>query len=121
MGNEQAQVQSALEITGALGAMIVDSESGMVLATAGGTASLDLEIAAAGNSEILKALRKTMTALRLSDTIEDVLVTLGRAYHLLRPVQHAPGIFFYIVIDRSIGNLAMARRKLQSLEKDLTV
>ncbi len=101
--------------------MIVDSESGMVLATAGKTAALDLEIAAAGNSEILKAIKRTLGDLRINDTIEDVLVTLGHAYHILRPVHHIPGIFFYVVIERSTGNLALARRKLQYLEQDLEV
>jgi len=99
--------------------MIVDSESGMVLATGGGSAALDLEIAAAGNSEVVKAKRKTINALRLNDSIEDILITLGKGYHIIRPVKRSPGVFFYLVIDRSTGNLAMARRKMAELEKDL--
>ncbi len=119
MGNAQAQVHRALEITGALGAMIVDSESGMVLATEGGSAALDLEIAAAGNSEVVKAKRKTMNALRLNDEIEDILITLGKGYHIIRPVRRAAGVFMYLVIDRQVGNLALARRKMAELEGGL--
>ncbi len=109
-----------LEIDGCVGACIVDSNSGMTLGAIGG-GNIDLEAAAAGNTEVVRAKRKTMKALNLNDTIEDMLITLGKAYHLIRPLQSNDALFIYLVLDKSRANLAMARHNLRALEKDLVI
>lgn len=121
MGNAAQQVKQALEIEGALAAALVDGDSGMMLASAGGNATFDLEIAAAGHTELLRAEQRTMRALGVRDTVQDILVALGQQYHLLRPLQSAPGIFFYLALDRERANLAMARHLLAVLEADTTL
>ena len=107
-------------IDGFVGAAIVDSESGMLLGQEGG-AGLNMEIAAAGNTEVVKAKRKTMNNLGIRDGIEDMLITLGKQYHLVRPLRARGSLFFYVVLDRSRANLAMARITLADVEKDLQV
>jgi len=95
-----------------------------MLGSAGGGSgplSLNLELAAAGNTEVVRAKRKTMKALNLNDPIEDILITLGRQYHLLRPLSTNDALFIYVVLDRSKANLAMARHQLTQIEKDLVV
>lgn len=109
-----------MEIDGCVGACIVDSNSGMMLAATGGGA-LNLEVAAAGNTEVVRAKRKTMKALNLNDQIEDILITLGKQYHLIRPLGSNDALFIYVALDKSKSNLAMARHSLASVEKDLTV
>ena len=52
----------------------MDSSSGMALATAGTPRGLDLNVAAAGNTNVVKAKEKTMKDLGLKDKIEDVLM-----------------------------------------------
>jgi predicted regulator of Ras-like GTPase activity (Roadblock/LC7/MglB family) len=108
-----------LEIEGCTAACIVDSNSGMTLAS-GGT-GVDLEVAAAGNTEVVRAKRKTMKALALNDTIEDILITLGKQYHIIRPVEKAEGLFIYLVLAKDRSNLALARRKVLDVEAQLTV
>lgn len=49
----------------------------MVLAQARG-GPVNLEIAAASNTEVVRAKLKTMKALNLQDNIEDILITLNR-------------------------------------------
>jgi predicted regulator of Ras-like GTPase activity (Roadblock/LC7/MglB family) len=109
-----------LEIEGCIGACVVDSNSGMTLASAGG-GTIDLEIAAAGNTEVVRSKRKTMKALNLNDQIEDMLITLGKAYHLIRPLASNDALFIYLVLDKGRANLAMARHQLKSIEKELVV
>lgn len=107
-------------IDGFVGAALVDSESGMLLGQEGG-GPVNLEIAAAGNTEVVRAKRKVMSSLNLKDAIEDMLITLSRQYHLIRPLRGRPALFFYVVLDRQRANLAMARIGLADVEKDLQV
>jgi hypothetical protein len=112
-------MQELLSLDGALCAALVDSSSGMILGQSG--SGVDLEVAAAGNTEVVRAKMKTMRGLGLSDVIEDILITLGKQYHIIRPMARKEGLFVYIVLDKSKSNLALARRKVQEIEKDLIV
>jgi hypothetical protein len=120
MATAKETLPKFLEIDGCLGACIVDSNSGMMLGAVGG-GNVNLEIAAAGNTEVVRAKRKTMKSLNLSDPIEDILITLGRQYHLLRPLATNDALFIYLALDRGRANLALARHMLTASEKDLQV
>ena len=121
MSNIKESLTRIMQLDGALGACIVDSNSGMMLGSDGGSGPINLEIAAAGNTEVVRAKRKTMKALNLKDTIEDILITLHGQYHLIRPLTTNDALFIYLVLDKARGNLAMARHQLASMEKDLTI
>lgn len=109
-----------MQVDGAVGACIVDSNSGMMLGAVGG-GNVNLEIAAAGNTEVVRAKRKTMKALNLNETIEDMLISLGKQYHMIRPLSTNDALFIYVVLDRARANLAMSRHILSGLEKELTI
>lgn len=106
-----------LSVDGALCAAIVDSASGMLLGSSG--SGVDMELAAAGNTEVVRAKTKTMKALGLDDVIDDILITLGKQYHIIRPLAAKEGIFVYLVLDKARANLALARRKVQDVEKQI--
>lgn len=119
MANVSDTLADLLTLDGALCAALVDYNSGMLLGSAG--TGVDLELAAAGNTEVMRAKMKAMQALGLKDVIDDVLITLGKQYHILRPSTNKPGLFLYYVLDKSRANLAMARRKVQDAEQALVV
>ena len=98
---------------------LVDYRSGMCLAQAG--SGMNLDLAAAGDTEVVRAKLKTMEMLGLRRGIEDILITLGDQYHLIRLVPNNLGLFLYLVLDKAKGNLALARYKLTDIERSLKV
>jgi hypothetical protein len=116
-------LKDALQVDGAIAAAVVDHGSGMALGTAGGTKDFDPAVAGAANTEVLRAKLRTMEMLGIDEKIEDVLVTLGSQYHLIRPVtgRSGKGLFIYLALDRSRANLAMARHRLRTIEASLEV
>ncbi len=122
MGNVDVTLKSAMEIEGAKAVALVDYESGMSLGALG-NGELDLDVAAAGNTDVVRAKLRTMASLNLDEKIEDILITLGTQYHLIRllAAKSGSGLFLYLVLDKSRANLAMARRQLTNLESTLEV
>ena len=105
------------DLDGYIAAALVDADSGMLLA--GDGSGVNLEVAAAGNTEVVRAKRKVANALKLNDTIEDILISLNKAYHMIRPLESNQKIFLYVVLDRAKANLAMARHELRTFEKSV--
>lgn len=114
-------LKDALQVEGAIAAAIGDYTSGMALGTAGGDHTFDPAVAAATNTEVLRAKMRTMEMLGLQEKVEDILVTLGSQYHLIRPItaRSGKGLFIYLALHRDRANLAMARHRLKAIEQNL--
>lgn len=119
MSDIKKSLSELMTIDGAKSVSLVDSSSGMVLGEEG--SGVDMELAAAGNSEVVKAKLATMKNLGLKGDIEDILITLDDQYHIIRPMVKQQGLFLYIVLDKAKSNLALARRKVQNVEENLVV
>lgn len=120
MSSLQQSIQDLLSIDGATGAAIVDLASGMCLAS-GGNPGFNLDVAAAGNSNVIRAKLRTMADLDLHDEIEDLLITLGGQYHLINVMNEdsTKGLFVYLVLNRQQANLALARHKLNLVSRSV--
>jgi hypothetical protein len=123
MAEMDVALKDALQMDGAIAAAVVDYTSGMALGTAGGGRDFDIATAAAANTEVLRAKLRTMELLGLREKIDDILVTLGSQYHLIRPVSGRPGqgLFMYLALNRERANLALARHRLRLIESTLEV
>jgi hypothetical protein len=124
MASLDIALKNAMAIEGALGVALVDYNSGMALGTLGSSSELDLNVAAAGNTEVVRAKLRTMEMLNLHhEAIEDILITLSGQYHLIRPLTQkgSEGHFLYLALDRRRANLALARLRLRQIEDELSL
>ncbi|WP_167476302.1 hypothetical protein [Nocardia arthritidis] len=123
MSNMDLALKDMMVIDGALGAAVVDYNSGMALGMLGSSKTLDLQVAAAGNTEVVRAKLRTIDQLGLNEEIEDILISLTGQYHLIRPMtgRKSKGLFLYLALDRGRANLALARHRLKGIEEDLEV
>ncbi|GAB95133.1 putative regulator of Ras-like GTPase activity (Roadblock/LC7/MglB family) [Kineosphaera limosa] len=105
------------DISGFLGACIVDMETGMPLASKSNRGDFDLEVASAYNSEMVKAKNKTIKALGINSQLEDMLLTLSDQLHLIKML--SPSTFMYLAADRQSTNLALLRSAVNRETADL--
>ena len=121
MPDMDTALKEAMQIDGAIGVAVVDYTSGMALGTLGSSKELDLTVAAAGNTDVVRAKMRTLDLLKLKDEIEDILITLGTQYHLIRPLRSrgGQGLFVYLALRRDRANLALARHRLRMIEQAL--
>ena len=119
MSNISQSLADVMGLDGAIACAIVDWESGMTLGVAGGTDKFDVELAASGNTSVVKAKMAVMKSLGITGGIEDILITLQDQYHLIRPITAAGSLFLYVAIDKTKGNLGLARHRIRTVEQDL--
>lgn len=117
MADVTTTLEALLKTDGAMSVALVDSSTGMLLGKAG--TGLDLDVAAAGNTEVVRAKLKTIKALGLDEAIEDILITLTTQFHVIRPLTANPEIFLYLVLDIARSNLAMARINVKTADTSL--
>lgn len=119
--NVTTSLKSLSKINGFIGAAVVDSDSGMAFGTVGGNPNFDIDMAAAANTDVMAAKLRAKEVLELDDNIDDILITLSSQYHILRPLSTRPSVFIYLALASTQANLAMARMKVKSIEKDLVI
>ncbi len=113
----RAALEELLGIDGAVAAALVHAPSGMTLGEAGGTPSLSLELAATMAADLVRAKQRALSALQVDDAIEDIMITLGKQYFLIRFLGGAEDVFLYLVLGRERANLGMARHQLARIAR----
>ncbi|HEY6481590.1 MAG TPA: hypothetical protein VIZ00_16250 [Streptosporangiaceae bacterium] len=97
-------------------ASLVDAATGMVVSAAvHDPDDPSLAAVAAGAADIVSVLTLLGSQLGAEDGLEDVMVTFGSRFHLIRHVRadSAQPVVLLVVLDRSRANLALARRALR--------
>jgi len=120
--NNVAGNLSRLEtVSGFLGAAIYDIDAQVCLAALDTDTRAQVTAAVGHHADMVLAKRRTLSNLKLDDEIEDIVISLGREYHLLRLCRRQPQLFFFLSLDRSKANLAMARYVLSDVERDMVL
>ena len=93
------------------------------IASAGVAPNSDHDAAAAGTADVVRAAisRSMFVSAMPHDLLEDLIITTAGGYHLLRIVQtdFDSRLVLYVWLDRVRGNLAVARRRMQTLADEL--
>ena len=124
MADMDTALKEAMQIDGAIGVALVDYTSGLTLGVMGGGATMDMNIAAAGNTDVVRAKVRTLEMLGLGDNIEDILITLDTQYHLIRLLQgrrSGDALFLYLSLSKNRANLGLARHQLRKIEAELDI
>ncbi|MEU2391220.1 hypothetical protein [Streptomyces sp. NPDC007369] len=127
----------AMALPGARGAALVDWSSGLALGTAGESPVGDHETTAAETAELARAaaeyesfaqpapaaMAQAAAAGADGPPVEDVIVTTRTGYHVLRFVETSfdSSVFLHLWLDRTEGNLALARHRLRALAEGLVL
>ncbi|GAA0320239.1 hypothetical protein GCM10010302_69290 [Streptomyces polychromogenes] len=124
----------AMALPGARGAALVDWSSGLALGTAGESPVGDHETTAAETAELARAAAEYESFAQPlpapaqpgglgGPPVEDLIVTTRTGYHVLRFVETSfdSSVFLHLWLDRTEGNLALARLRLRALAEGLVL
>ncbi|KJY45198.1 MULTISPECIES: hypothetical protein [unclassified Streptomyces] len=123
----------AMALPGARGAALVDWSSGLALGTAGDSPVGDHETTAAETAELARAAAEYESFAQpapdaaggepAGQPVEDLIVTTRTGYHVLRFVETSfdSSVFLHLWLDRTDGNLALARHRLRALAEGLVL
>ncbi|MFI6444753.1 hypothetical protein [Kitasatospora sp. NPDC050543] len=116
----------AMTIAGARGVSLIDWSSGLALGSAGDSPTGDHEAAAAEATDLVRAAAEAPTfadPVEVGAPLQDIIVTAGRSYHLMCFVDTVfdSRLALYLWLDRTDGNLAAARFRLQAIAEELVL
>ncbi|ROO88666.1 hypothetical protein EDD29_6340 [Actinocorallia herbida] len=117
----ETALKEVMALDGAAGASLVDYESGMPLGIQV-TGEIDLDVASAVTTDIVRTQVKAFKALQIEDSIEDILISLDTQYHLIRVIDRGQDrLLMYVALEREKANLALARLTLRRIARELGV
>ncbi|MFF1903981.1 hypothetical protein [Kitasatospora sp. NPDC058218] len=119
-------LSGAMTIAGARAASLIDWSSGLALGSVGISPSGDHETSAAEATDLVRAAVESQTFTGTEDRqspLQDIIVTAGRSYHLLCFIDTVfdSRLVLHLWLDRTEGNLATARYRLQGLAEELVL
>jgi len=109
-----------LKLDGLIGCALVDGGTGLVLAhETRGEQSIDMELAAAAATQVLRAQRDAARSMGLGDPIDELITTAGARNVLIRALQRHAELFIVALFEKHRTNLALARFQLLEVERSL--
>ena len=117
----QAVLDDGLQIAGVVGVAVVHTPDERVVGAATkGRVTFDLAESAAKAADLVRAQERWIGRLENKQMVDEAIVTVGKRYHLIRPLDDARDAFLYLVLSRDKANLGQARQQLARLAKRLS-
>lgn len=119
-------LSKAMSITGARGVSLLDWGSGLALGTVGESPAGDHEATAAEATDLVRAAAESLSFADPAQPrlpLQDLILTASGCYHLLCLVGTVfdSRLVLHLWLDRSEGNLAAARFRLQAIAEELVL
>ncbi|PXW98192.1 hypothetical protein C7444_103290 [Sphaerotilus hippei] len=117
----EAILNSLAHLDGVIFTALVELDTGLVLAS--NTRGPDVDRAAAAASDVLRAHANSLRLMghpRPGDPVDEVLVTAGSRYHIIRTLQAHPSHFLLAVLDKLRSNLAMTRFRVMEAQQQFS-
>jgi len=87
-------------------------------AQSGSNKRLDLELIAAGTTDIVRSDDKTSRLLNF-DHSDEILFNQASHFHIIHRAINYPGLYIVTGIDKKLGNLALLRREVDIIDLQL--
>lgn len=114
-----AALSGAAELAGRVAVLVARTQDGALLGTVGEFDSSKLAEMAQAGASLLRTKRQVLADLALGDAVEELLITGGGRYAILRPLVGAGDTFLLVLLNREPANIALARLRLAKLAEDL--
>lgn len=116
-GDADALLSEVMSISGSTAAAVVDFENRLLVALR--TRKNDAIPRIHGTiSDAMQSITTLLADMKLRSVTEDVLVTVGNAYILLRPLRAMPTLVLFASFDREIATLGLLRAQVSRLAQD---
>jgi len=107
MVNYSEKIQNLYgELSGSLVVALVDSETGMLLDSAGD--GVDKEVIGAGLTAFASAFNNVLAEMG-NGTVDETVITIGGQFHAMHRVAAHPSVYLMAIVDSAKSNLATVR------------
>ena len=115
----EPDISSLRRISGFMGGWLVDSETGDVMAREGARNDPEHEATRATAVDMARANLRALGSSHPDERVDDILITLGRRMHLIRPLDASPTLCLCVVLDKESSNPLLARMQLRRVAQAL--
>lgn len=105
-------------IPGYIAVAVTEIKSGISYFSDSSLDGFDPELASAFNLEVVKAKLNAISALGLSQSIDDIMITLTNQIHII-DISENNEYFIYLAVDSNKANLGMTKALLNKYKKEI--
>ncbi|PXY45933.1 hypothetical protein [Flavobacterium hydrophilum] len=106
-------------VPGYIAIAITEIKSGISYYSNSAVAGFDPELASAFNLEVVKAKLNAINALGLSQTIDEIMISLTDQFHII-DISENNEYFIYLAVDSTKANLGLTRALLNKYKKEIS-
>lgn len=105
-------------VPGYIAVAVTEIKSGISYYSDSSVESFDPELASAFNLEVVKAKLNAISALGLTQSIDEIMISLTSQIHLI-DISENNEYFIYLAVDSTKANLGMTRSLLSKYKKEI--